>query len=221
MMYQETHSDRRLQERRSSGILHQRWHLLLCALSVFICLSTVTYEAKAQDAPKEQNTQEVGAQAPNIATPSADTILIMIRTSLLSLYDGVVTGNYTVFRDLASPSFRDANSAGRLHEIFSNLASKPINIAAVAIIPPKLTQTPFVDENKRLHIVGYFPGNPVQLKFELVFEIVGRRWRLFGISADVVNAEVAEAAPQAEQKDKKKPAPGSAGAKSSSNKPGK
>jgi hypothetical protein len=94
----------------------------------------------------------------------------------------MVTGNYTVFRDLAAPSFREANSAGRLYQIFSDLSAERISLSAVAILVPKLPEPPAINANKRLRIGGHFPGEPVQIHFDLQFEAVTGQWRLFGIA---------------------------------------
>jgi hypothetical protein len=33
-----------------------------------------------------------------------------------------------------------------------------------------------------LRLKGYFPGEPVQINFELLYQVVDGRWRLFGLS---------------------------------------
>ncbi len=33
-----------------------------------------------------------------------------------------------------------------------------------------------------LHLKGYFPGQPVQIDFEMLYQAVDGRWRLFGLS---------------------------------------
>jgi hypothetical protein len=150
---------------------------LIRALTVIAWLAASSYGA-AQPKPDRPKKPE----APEIVSASPETIVILIRTTLLSLNDAMRTGNYTVLRDVASPSFREANSAGRLSQIFANVAAKNLDLAAVAILAPQLSPAPSIDQNKRLHISGYFPGNPVQLNFELMFEPVNGQWRLFGLS---------------------------------------
>lgn len=167
-------------------------HLFSCviwALTAFACLATSDYSV-AQPKPQAQQ-----PSAPDVVLPSAETTVILIRATLLSLNDAMRTGNYTVLRDLAAPSFREANTAGRLYEIFSNLAAKRIDLSAVTILAPQVPQAPSIDENKRLHISGYFPGNPVQLNFELVFEAVSNQWRLFGIAVNPTQSVSANASP--------------------------
>jgi hypothetical protein len=139
----------------------------------------------------------VQTAVPDVIVPSADIIVILIRSTLLSLNDALRTGNYTVLRDLASPSFREANNAGRLHQIFSGFSGQRIDLSAVAILAPKLSLAPNIDSDKRLHIAGYFPGEPIQINFQLVFEAVAGQWRLFGISVDPAKSVSADAAPPA------------------------
>ena len=134
---------------------------------------------------------------PDVVIPSADVIVILIRSTLLSLNDALRTGNFTVLRDLASPSFHEANNAGRLHQIFSGLSAQRIDLSAVAILAPKLSLAPSIDRDKRLHIAGYFPGEPIQLDFELVFEAVAGQWRPFGISVNPAKSVGADVAPPA------------------------
>ena len=181
-----------------------QWHpraVLLAALAAIVTLAAPD-QAAAQgksDPPKKVAT-------PELVLPSAESTVVLIRSTLLSLNDALRTGNYTVLRDLAAPSFRDANSAGRLHQIFSGLFAERIDLAPVAILAPKLPQPPGIDENQRLHIAGYFPGEPVQLNFELVFEAVANQWRLFGISvipaksASPANKDIGAAANLPEKK---------------------
>ena len=185
--------------------------LLPCALVAFASL-TAPRHALAQSKtgppvaqPSRPSTQPVQTATPDVVIPSADIIVILIRSTLLSLNDALRTGNYTVLRDLASPSFREANNAGRLHQIFSGLSAQRIDLSAVAILAPKLPVPPSIDQDKRLHIAGYFPGEPVQLDFALVFEAVARQWRLFGISVNPAKSVSADAAPPAGTAPDKKP----------------
>src|SRR5262249_10352669 len=175
------------------------------ALTVFAWLAASDYGA-AQPKPDSQKKLE----APEVALPSAETVVILIRTTLLSLNDAMRTGNYTVLRDAPSPSFREANSAGRLYQIFGDTAAKHIDLAAVAILGPQLQQAPSIDQNKRLHISGYFPGNPVQLNFDLIFEPVNGQWRLFGLSvfpAPSASANASAPAPSPPAANPPQPAP--------------
>ena len=53
----------------------------------------------------------------------------------------------------------------------------------MSIIAPQLTEAPALDQQKgMLHLKGYFPGQPVQINFEMLYQAVDSRWRLFGLS---------------------------------------
>ena len=120
---------------------------------------------------------------PQVMMPDAEKIVLLLRTSLLTLNDALQTGNFTVLRDMGAPGFRDANTAARLGQSFSNLAAKGIDLSTVSIIAPQLSEPPALDQQKgMLHLKGYFPGEPVQIDFELLYQAVDGRWRLFGLS---------------------------------------
>ena len=115
--------------------------------------------------------------------PDAEKIVLLVRNSLITLNDALQTGNFTVLRDVAAPGFREANTAGELARIFADLVTEKIDLSAVAVIAPQLTQPPGLDQSKAmLHLKGYFPGQPVQINFELLYQAVNGNWRLFGIS---------------------------------------
>lgn len=51
----------------------------------------------------------------------------------------------------------------------------------MSIIAPQLTEAPTLDQQKgMLHLKGYFPGQSVQINFEMLYQ--GARWQLFGLS---------------------------------------
>jgi hypothetical protein len=139
--------------------------------------------ASAQ-APGIPATASHGQSSPAQAVmPDAEKIVLLLRTTLVTLNDAMQTGNFTVLRDVGAPSFSEANSAARLSQSFSDLASKGIALSAVTVIAPQLTEPPGLDQQKgMLHLKGYFPGNPVQINFEVLYQSVDGRWRLFGLS---------------------------------------
>ena len=77
-----------------------------------------------------------GAQAQQVALPDAENIVLLVRNSLITLNDARQTGNFTVLRDRGAPGFREANSAARLSQIFSDLVAKKVDLSAVAALRP-------------------------------------------------------------------------------------
>jgi hypothetical protein len=53
----------------------------------------------------------------------------------------------------------------------------------------QVTEAPTLDPEKgMLHLKGYFPGQPVQINFEVLYQAVNGRWRLFGLSVQRANS---------------------------------
>ncbi len=127
----------------------------------------------------------------NVAMPNAEKIVLLVRNTLITLNNAVQSGNFTVLRDMGAPGFREANSASRLSQAFSNFNSGQIDLSAVAVITPQLTEAPVLDQEKRmLRVKGYFPGKPVQINFDLLYQVVDGRWRLFGLSVQPSRSDV-------------------------------
>jgi hypothetical protein len=125
----------------------------------------------------------VPALAQQVAMPDAEKIVLLLRSTLVTLNDAIETGNFTVLRDRGAPGFRDANTPARLSQAFADLASKHVDLSAVTVIAPQLTEAPALDQQKgMLHLKGYFPGQPVQINFEVLYQAVNGRWQLFGLS---------------------------------------
>jgi hypothetical protein len=138
--------------------------------------------------PKAQAPAQPQAAKPQVVMPDAEKIVLLLRNTLITLNDAIQTGNFTVLRDRGAPGFRDANSAARLGQIFSSLASPGVDLSVVSVISPQLTEAPALDQDKgMLRLKGYFPGQPVQINFELLYQSVAGHWRLFGLSVQPGN----------------------------------
>lgn len=150
----------------------------------------------AKPKPKVETKQEAPkpAPAPSVVMPDAEKIVLLVRTTMITLNDAIQTGNFTVLRDKAAPGFREANSAARLGQIFADLAARNVDLSVTSVLSPQLTEPPTLDQAKgMLNIKGYFPTTPVQINFEMLFQSVAGRWRLFGISVQPSNAAPAPA----------------------------
>jgi len=61
-----------------------------------------------------------------------------------------------------------------------------VDLSAVSVVTPQLTERPVLNREKgTLNIKGYFPGPPVRIDFEVLYQSVRGRWRLFGLSVQV------------------------------------
>lgn len=118
--------------------------------------------------------------------------LYLIRSTLLTLNDANRSGNYSVMRDLAAPGFHVRNTAADLALIFADLRRRGVDLFAVALMAPELAAAPSLDDKGMLRLTGHFPTQPLQIKFDLLFQNVDNQWRLLGISV-----QTPEVAPQA------------------------
>lgn len=130
------------------------------------------------------------APLPQLAVPPAEKLVLLIRMSLLTLNDAIQSGNYTVLLDRGGPSFRRANTAAGLSRIFTTLEGQRPDLAAVAILTPQLTEAQIVGPEQRLRLQGYFPTQPMQINFELIYEPADGQWQVFGLSVGAVPAQV-------------------------------
>jgi hypothetical protein len=133
------------------------------------------------------------AASHGLSLPDPFRLDMLIRSTLIALNQANDTGNYTVFRDLGSSAFQGANSAADLAGLFGNLRRQRIDLMPIIFVAPKPTQPPQIDNRGLLRLVGYFPTQPLQVKFDLAYQLAGTDWKLYAISVSPVPAEPAVA----------------------------
>jgi hypothetical protein len=123
------------------------------------------------------------AAPPQVAMPDAEKIVLLLRTTLLTLNDALQSGSFAVMRNIASPGFREANSAARLSAIFADLSQRGVDLSAAPIIVRQLTEARAINaQTGMLRLKGYFPGQSVRIDFEILYQAVQGRWRMLGLS---------------------------------------
>ncbi len=179
--------------------------MLAVALSVLCTILAMTGVSAQEKGPKSAVPAPPHAPQPAPAqpAPAPEQIMYLIRSTLISLNDANRSGNYTVLRDLAAPSFQARYTAADLAIIFTDLRRRNFDLFAVAVLTPQLTAVPTVEPNL-LHLTGSFPTRPLLINFDLVFEAVGGKWLLSGIAVTTPEAPAITAGPAPP------PAPGSA-----------
>lgn len=164
------------------------------------CVSlAVAVAASSVSIPQPLLAQTVARPAvttPKPAQIDKNGVLILVRSTLLALDQANKTGNYTVLRDLGSPAFR-GNTSAKLSEIFANQRKSGLDLSGVAALEPQLTALPEIMPNGMMHMAGFFPSVPSQIKFEILYEPVQKQWRLFGISVELASSSpIAPSAPE-------------------------
>jgi hypothetical protein len=157
-------------------------------------------QAQAEQPPQRQapaQQEEPIQPGPRLPMPNDDTLLLLINSSLIALNQANATGNYTVLRDIAAPGFQKANSPERLAQLFANLRSRNLDLTPVLLFQPKLYQRPQMSDRGMIRITGFFPTSPERVNFDLIFQPIQGKWRLYGIAANTQKAPPPQAAQQA------------------------
>ncbi len=155
----------------------------LARLAVAACVGLTLSTSGEAGAPSA-----TPAPAARAADIDRNGVLILVRTTLIAVDQANETGNYTVLRDLAAPSFQDSNTDARLGEIFASLRNQKLDLSGIVVLDPQLTLLPQIESTGAMHMAGFFPSVPTQINFELAYVAVAGRWRLSGISVGVASS---------------------------------
>jgi hypothetical protein len=141
--------------------------------------------------------EHAASQPPGAGVPLPDVagLVILVRNAIVALDQANDTGNYSVLREIAAPDFQTANTPARLSEVFTDLRTSKFDLAPATVINPRLNQEPALDEHGMLRLVGFFPFSAGQVDFDLSYQLVGGRWRLFGIGLKPAGAVKAKSLP--------------------------
>jgi hypothetical protein len=134
---------------------------------------------KQVEQPVETPAAETATTRP--ALPPAEILLMLVRNSIVALNQANFTGNYTVLRDLGSPSMQ-STSAADMGLAFSDLRQQRLDLSPALVLSPALSEPPVVAGNGILRLAGHFPTKPLQINFVMTFQPVAGVWRLHGLS---------------------------------------
>ena len=123
-------------------------------------------------------------QAQNKVPP--DRVLeALVKTSLLTLNDANVTGNYSVLHAKLSKPFRQQFSPEKLKATFREFNRNSADFDIIAAMTPTYDPKPVVDDNGKLVVKGSFPTEPSRVRFELEFIPSDGEWKLIRIHVKV------------------------------------
>ena len=124
------------------------------------------------------------AHAQNKVPP--DRVLeALVKSSLLSLNDANVTGNYAVLHAKLSKPFREQFPPERLKATFKEFQTNGADFDIIAAMPPSYDPRPVVDDDGKLVVKGTFPTEPQRLRFELEYIPSDGEWKLIRIYVKV------------------------------------
>lgn len=123
----------------------------------------------------------------------------LIWTTMAAVDHANLSGNYSVLRDLSAPAFQNNNDAARLTQIFSGLRASGTDLSNALLLGPTWTAAPAIVPGGLLRLQGYFGLRPTAIAFDLSYQWVGGRWRLFGVAITPRSIAAVQPAPAAQR----------------------
>jgi hypothetical protein len=117
-----------------------------------------------------------------VPVPGELELAKMIWSTMSAVDHANTAGNYSVLRDLAAPGFQINNDSARLTEIFSSLRTSRIDLSNTLLLAPTYRSAPSMVQPDTIRVQGYFGLRPTAINFDLYYQWVQGRWRLFGVS---------------------------------------
>ena len=136
----------------------------------------VTAPALAQQAAAPPPAQS------NAPIPGELVLAKMVWSTMAAVDHANRAGNYSVLRDLAAPGFQIANDAAKLTQIFANLRASNVDLSNTMLLAPTYRAPPRMVQPDILQVQGFFGLRPTAIAFDLYYQWVPGRWRLFGVS---------------------------------------
>ena len=121
-------------------------------------------------------------ERPAIANESDQRFIhTLVKTSLIAVNQGNLTGNYSVLRDLGNSAFSQNNNSADLAVLFANFRQNNVDFSGIVESTPIFTQVPIINNENVLRTTGYFPTTP-NIQFDIIYQLVGDRYRIDSIS---------------------------------------
>jgi hypothetical protein len=159
-----------------------------------------TRQPAPQARPAQPAPQPPRAAAPQqVQVPPVATLIVLIKSSLIALDQANKTGNYAVLHALGSDTMRRTASPQTLAQSFAGFRQNRIDLNPVIVVNPQLARNPAIEQG-RLHIVGFFPTQPLRINFDFWFEPSQGQWK-----AVQLNASLAPAPAQSQQAPQQRP----------------
>ena len=157
------------------------------ALSIGLCGLMVLFGATS---PAHAQVQIANPPPPPnysvVPVPSQLELSKLVWSILVEVHHSNISGNYSVLRDLSAPAFQIQNNPARLTDIFSSLRKQNIDLSNVLLVAPSFTAPPRMVQPDVMRTQGFFALRPKAIYFDLHFQWVQGRWRLYGISINPV-----------------------------------
>ena len=117
----------------------------------------------------------------------------MVWSTMAAVDHANQAGNYSVLRDLAAPGFQVNNDSARLAAIFASLRAANLDLSNALLLAPTYSGPPRFVEQGILQVRGLFGLRPTAISFDIYYQWIGGKWKLFGVS--IVPVQIAAQQP--------------------------
>ncbi len=150
------------------------------ASALFVCAALLGVAAplSVQAAPPSPGM----APASSVPVPGDLELAKLIWSTMAAVDHANQAGNYSVLRDLAAPGFQINNDSARLATIFANLRASGVDLSNTLLLAPTYNGPPTIPEQNVIRVRGYFGLRPTAIGFDLYYQWVLGKWRLYGVS---------------------------------------
>jgi hypothetical protein len=126
--------------------------------------------------------QSVQPPVSSVPVPGPLELAKMIWSTMAAVDHANLAGNYSVLRDLAAPGFQINNDSARLGQIFASLRSSGVDLSNTLLLAPTYDGAPTMPQQGIFRVKGYFGLRPTAIGFDLYYQWVQGKWKLFGVS---------------------------------------
>lgn len=149
---------------------------------LFMGLVVVIHAFAIGPAAQAQQPRAVQLQPSPVPVPGALELNKLVWSTMAAIDHANLAGNYSVLRDLSAPNFQILNDSAKLASIFASLRASGIDLSNALLLTPTFTASPKLPQRDVMELRGYFGLRPTAISFELYYQWVAGRWRLFGVS---------------------------------------
>ena len=129
-----------------------------------------------------KKTSKIPSKLP--ATPDSKHAASMVKVTLVTLNNAVLTKNFGVLWSQSASTLRRKYSKAGLRRAFAPFIKRGVDLAPALNLAPKWSAAPEVDAHGELRLVGWFQTRPRVVRFDLRYLRERGRWRLSMIDVD-------------------------------------
>ena len=151
-----------------------------------VIAATVSIDAEAAATKGAKARKKIPSKLP--ATPSDKRAASMVKVTLVTLNNAVLTRNFSVLWSQSSYGLRRRYSTARLRQAFAPLIRQRVDLAPALNLQPLWRRPPLVDARGELRLLGWFHTQPRVVRFDLRYVRERGRWRLSMIGVDTTRS---------------------------------